>query len=187
MSNRTHVSRLVAEWEQSGVQSKQVAAWLALSLRNQQPGTVVQSREKIAAEYGVHTSTAQRARLLVQSTGIAYKTGKHLYVSETARELDFVAADDDTYSDIWIDHLWQVHAELAREKVIRYLTDDGQEARATTVVLDILMPSKDVRRLCVYGITDDGESRADEWMDGEDIPPQLSALTSGLIPAIKGR
>ena len=100
-----------------------------------------------------------------------------------ARELDPAMADD-TYSDIRIDHLWQVHAELTREKVIWYLTDDGQAARATTVVLDILVPRKAVRRLGVYGVTDDGESLASEWMDGEDIPPQLSALIPGLIPAI---
>jgi len=82
-----------------------------------------------------------------------------------ARELSPTMADDDTYSDIRIDQLWQVHAELTREKVIRYLTDDGQAARATT---------------------DDGESHADEWMDGEDIAPQLSALIPALIPAING-
>ena len=184
-NNGSPVSRIVAGWEKSGVQSKQVAAWLALSLRNQEPGTVVPSKEKLAAEYGVHESTAQRARLLVQSIGVACKSGRHLHVSETARELDSLP-DNDTYRDIRIDRLWQVHAELARDKTVEYLTEDGQKARATTIVLDVLMPHKHVRRLAVYGITGDGESRADEWMDGEEIPSQLSVLIPGLIPVING-
>jgi len=64
MSDGMHISRLVAGWEQSRAQSKQVAAWLALTLRNQEPGTVVPSKEKIAAEYGrarVHRSAGAAA------------------------------------------------------------------------------------------------------------------------------
>lgn len=74
-------------WAMSGVKAKTTAFRLALELAQQDAGTIVESREKLAALLGVHQSTAQRARLALLGAGIVYKSGRHLYVSDKAAEL----------------------------------------------------------------------------------------------------
>jgi DNA-binding transcriptional regulator YhcF (GntR family) len=79
--NRAYADQVIAEWLESGVQSRQAAARLALELATQEPGTRSASKVKIAVKLGVHQSTAQRARTLLLGAGIVYKSGSHLYVS----------------------------------------------------------------------------------------------------------
>ena len=87
MSNASRSAhQVIFEWSKSGAMSKTVAALLALDLEIQKRGTLVASKEKIAAELGVHPSTAQRARILLQGAGFAYKSGRHLYASGAKTE-----------------------------------------------------------------------------------------------------
>jgi hypothetical protein len=86
--NSTTVSadQVIMEWGKSAVKSKQTASKLAIKLAGKEPGTLVESKEKIAVELGVHQSTAQRARILLQGAGVVYKSGRHLYVSDKGRD-----------------------------------------------------------------------------------------------------
>jgi DNA-binding transcriptional regulator YhcF (GntR family) len=79
--------QVIAEWAMSPVKRKNAAAKLALELATQAPGTRVASKEKIAVSLDVHPSAAQRARMLLQGAGFVYKSGRHLYVSDTVTDL----------------------------------------------------------------------------------------------------
>jgi hypothetical protein len=92
--NSTTVSadQVITEWGKSAVKSKQAASKLAIKLAGKEPGTLVESKEKIAVELGVHQSTAQRARILLQGAGVVYKSGRHLYVSDKDRRAEGLTA-----------------------------------------------------------------------------------------------
>jgi hypothetical protein len=86
------------------------------------------------------------------------------------------------YTETWIDNIRQVHARLAETEIIRYTTTDGRTARADTIILDILTPRNHLRRLTVYGITeDDNEKCQDNWLaDIDDLPHEIIPLLPGL-------
>jgi DNA-binding transcriptional regulator YhcF (GntR family) len=68
----------IEEWASSQVERKQVAAKVASELLEMEPGAVVPSKEKMASAYGIHPSTAQRIRVMLQGAGIVHKQGRHL-------------------------------------------------------------------------------------------------------------
>jgi hypothetical protein len=86
------------------------------------------------------------------------------------------------YRETWADNIRQVHAVLAETEIIRYITTDGMTAWADTIILDILMPRNYLRRLAVYGVTEDDKERCqDEWLtDVDDFPPEIIPLIPGL-------
>ena len=88
------------------------------------------------------------------------------------------------FSEVWVEDIRQVHAQIAETEIIRFTRQDGATIWATCVILDILMPDNRVRNFTVYGFTESGERVETEfWECADDCPPEIVSLVPALISA----
>jgi excisionase family DNA binding protein len=87
------------------------------------------------------------------------------------------------YKEIWTETVRRTHVTIAEPGTIRFTSPDGTTVRVTSAILGLLLPGNDVHHLMVYGITEKGGHVRYDFLDGDDLPDEITSLIPELIKA----